>query len=309
VGITHDKAYIWPISLPGIFILCLLLPLLISCDSEKPATYAPEYSSQPAVRQNKYVLGVYPLHNPQLLEYIYGPIVDYLNRRLSGPEIKLEASLSYEEFDKKLYSRHFHFALSNPYQTINSLRHGYRVFGKMGADEEFRGIILVRKDSGINDVTDLRGKSISFPAPTALETTMLPLYFLHTSGLDVNRDIARLFSGSHDSAILNVYLRTSAAGATCPSSWKAFKERYPEIAAELAVKWETPQLINNGLVSRDDVPAELTARVARLLFTMNDNEEGRRLLAALPLKRFEPATPETYTPVYAFMERYNKVIR
>jgi len=297
------------ISGSGMIAFCLLALLLSGCDPDKPAPYTPEYSSTHSLGRQVYIFGVHPLHNPQRLDEVYGPIVEYLNRHIPGAVFRLEASRSYEEFDKKLYGARFHFSLPNPYQTINSLRHGYRVFGKMGGDAEFRGIILVRKDGGIDEVADLRGKTISFPAPTALAATMMPIYHLHTLGLQVEKDFERLFSGSQESSIMNVYLRKSAAGATWPPPWEAFKQRHPQIASQLAVRWETPPLINNGLVVRGDVPDKITIRVAELLFTLHDTAEGRRLLSALPLKRFEPASDKSYSAVADFMKEYRKVVR
>jgi len=299
----------WRVSRAGIFVLCLLFPFIPACNSGKPDNYTPEYSSQPPEQRRIYIFGVHPLYNPQRLNEVYGPIMDYLNRHISGAVFKLEASRSYDEFDKKLYNRNFHFALPNPYQTINSLRHGYHVFGKVGEDTEFRGIILIRKDAGINKVKDLRGKTISFPAPTALAATMMPIYFLHNRGLEAGKDFTILFSGSQESSIMNVYLHKSAAGGTWPPPWEAFKERSPEIAAELDIKWETPPLINLSLVARDDVPDNLRRQVSGLLFSLHNSEEGRRLLSALPLKRFEPATDATYSPVLEFIKKYNKAIR
>jgi phosphonate transport system substrate-binding protein len=292
-----------------VWLAAFLLPLfLFACDSQKKESYVPVYSGTPAGKQAVMIFGVHPLHNPQRLYEIYNPLVEYLNRNLPGITITLEASRSYEEFDKKLYSRHFHFALPNPYQTINALQHGYRVFAKMGEDDKFRGIIIVRKDSGINRVADLKGKIVSFPAPTALAATMMPLYFLHTHGIDANKDIQRLFSGSQESSIMNVYLGKSAAGSTWPPPWKAFMERNPQFATELEVKWETPPLINNGLVARDDIPQEIVDKVQSLLITLHTHEEGRRLLTALPLARFESATESTYQPVRDFMKKYSEVI-
>jgi len=286
----------------------VILFLLACCKDAQTSAYTPEYTTAPKDTPNVLIFGIHPLYNPQRLQETYGPLIDYLNRNLVGAKIQLEASRSYETFEQKHYDRHFHFALPNPYQTINSLKHGYRVFGKMGGDDQFRGIILVRKDSGINTVADLKGKTISFPAPTALAATMMPLYYLHTLGLDVNRDIHRLFVGSQDSVMMNVYLGQTAAGATWPPPWQAFVERHPQIAAELVVKWETPALINNGLVVRDDIPQPLLEQVATLLFALHTTEEGRKLLAALPLGSFVSATNETYQPVYTFMENYNAAI-
>lgn len=287
------------------WLLSLLPFLLAACDVEKNEGYTPAYTNTSGSNKAALIFGVHPLHNPQRLYEIYGPLIEYLNRSIPEYDITLEASRSYEEFDKKLYSRHFHLALPNPYQTINSLDHGYRIFAKMGEDEKFRGIILVRKDSGIGQVSDLKGKTISFPAPTALAATMMPLYFLHTHGLDVNKDITRLFSGSQESSIMNIYLKKSEAGATWPPPWQAFVERNPEIAAELEVKWETPHLVNNGLVARDDVPQEVVDKVQSLLVTLHTHKEGQQLLAALPLACFEKATKETYQPVRVFLNDYS----
>lgn len=292
-----------------IWLAVFLLPLfLFACDSQKEESYTPVYASTPAGKRAALIFGVLPFHNPQRLYETFGPLVEYLSRNLPDITITLEASRSYEEFEKKLDSRHFDFALPNPYQTVNSLRHGYHVFAKMGEDDKFRGLIIVRKDSGINRIADLKGKIVSFPAPTGLAATMMPLYYLHTHGLDVNQDIKRLFSGSLESSIMNVYLGKSAAGGTWLPAWQAFVERNPQIAAELEVKWETPSLLNNGLVARDDVPPEIVDKVQLLLLALPTHEEGRQLLAALPLARFERATDVTYQPVRDFMKRYSEAV-
>ena len=303
-GDNRGRFVLFAVIAAGMVALCFFA---FRTGDRKPQ-YNPEYATAPNAKSNVLVFGVHPLHNPQRLQETYGPLTDYLNRNLADKRIVLEASRSYEVFEQKLYSRHFHFALPNPYQTINSLKHGYRVFGKMGEDDKFRGVILVRKDSGVNTVADLKGRTVSFPAPTALAATMMPLYFLHTQGLDVNQDIHRLFAGSQESSIMNVYLRQAAAGATWPPPWQAFVERNPQFAAELVVKWETPPLVNNALVVRDDVPQRVVDQVAGLLFALHTHAEGRTLLAALPLARFESAMDETYQPVTDFLEKYNAAV-
>ncbi|MFI5180382.1 MAG: phosphate/phosphite/phosphonate ABC transporter substrate-binding protein [Thermoanaerobaculia bacterium] len=283
--------------------------LFWACGRSGSERYTPEFTREGAPAAVPLLFGVHPLHNPQHLFEVYGPVVDHLNRNLHQVRIQLEASRSYEEFEKKLYARHFHFALPNPVQSLESLGHGYRIFGKMGDDGEFRGILIVRKDAGIETVDDLRGKIVSFPAPTALAATMMPLWFLHSKGLDVNRGIERLFSGSQESSIMNVYLGRSAAAATWPVPWKTFAEGNPAIAKELVVRWETPSLVNNGLVVRDDVPRKVADELGALLFSLHKHEEGRMLLSAIPLSRFEPATEATYQPVRDFLKTYREVIR
>jgi phosphonate transport system substrate-binding protein len=240
---------------------------------------------------------------------VYGPIVDFINVNMPEADMILEASRNYEEFDKKLYSGHFDFAMPNPYQTVNSLKHGYRVFGKMADDNDFRGIILVRRDSGINTVADLKGKAVSYPAPTALAATMMPQYYLHTHGIDINRDIENRYVGSQESSIINVLRGHVAAAATWPVPWKTFSKENPKLAEQLEVKWQTEPLQNNGWVVRKDIPRELADKFAKLLFSLDRHEQGREMLGRIPVTRFEPANDDSYGPVQAFIATFIKTVR
>jgi len=269
----------------------------------------PQYSSQGQETGREYVFAIHPLNNPVRLLEIYGPVIDYLNRNIVEASFRLEASRNYEEFEKKLYGRQFHFALPNPYQTLTSLQYGYHVIAKMGDDDKFTGVILVRRDSGIKQVRDLKGKKVSYPAATALAATMMPQYYLQTHGLDVNSDIENLYVGSQESSIMNVYLGQVAAAATWPLPWEAFQNENPEKARELEVRWETDPLINNGVVARDDMPASLVKRVAEVLVSLHASEEGRHMLARMPLSRFELADDQRYHVIDEFLRRFSQAVR
>lgn len=290
--------------------LALFITVVVSaCGKSEEGVYQPTFSQPARSTIKEYIVGVHPLHNPKRLFEVYGPIVDTLNATIPDAHFRLEASRNYEEFDKKLYGRHFDFAMPNPYQTVRSIKSGYRVFGKMGDDEDFRGIILVRKDSGIRSVADLKGKKVSYPALTALAATMMPQYYLHTHGIDVNRDIENLYVGSQESSIVNVFLGEVAAGATWPVPWKAFVKEHPDQAAQMEVKWQTEALLNNGWVARDDMPPEVVDKVAKTLFELNASERGRKILDRLPISKFERATNETYQPVVEYLDRFSQTVR
>lgn len=289
--------------------LLIVVLLTVSCDQQDGATYQPTFSKASSSTSLEYIVGIHPLHNPKKLFEVYGPIVDYLNAKIPNAHFSLEASRNYEEFEKKLYSGYFDFAMPNPYQTVRSIKAGYTVFGKMGDDDDFKGIILVRKDSGIKAVLDLKGKKVSYPAATALAATMMPQYYLHTHGLDVNHDIENVYVGSQESSIMNVYLGQVSAGATWPVPWKSFVKEHPDKAAQLEVKWQTEALLNNGWVARNDVSPEILQKVASALFELNASEEGRKMLELLPISRFEKANNVTYKPVEDYLERFSKVVR
>jgi phosphonate transport system substrate-binding protein len=286
------------------------LMFMSGCDKTKEESiYQPVFTSVNTSQLTEYIVGIHPLHNPQRLMELYNPIVDYMNIHIPEVHITLETSANYEEFENKLYAGHFDFAMPNPYQTVQALKHGYHIFGKMGDDDGFRGIILVRKDSKIHQVSDLKGKVVSYPAPTALAATMMPQYYLHTHGIDVNHDIKNLYVGSQESSIMNVLRGRVAAGATWSVPWKGFQTEQPDMANQLEVKWQTDPLLNNAWVARQNIPASMVDKFGQLLFGLQDIEQGKMMLARLPISRFEPATDKTYYPVQQFLEVFSKTVR
>jgi phosphonate transport system substrate-binding protein len=287
----------------------LVILLVITGCNEQVDTKVVEFSSGEDHDKAIYRFGIHPLHNPSRLHDIFSPVMGYLNKNIDGAEFKVEASRNYAAYDKKLFAGEFHFSLPNPYQTVRSLEHGYRVFGKMGDDQNFRGIILVRKDSGIKSIADLKGKAVSYPAPTALAATMMPQYYLQTHGLNVMKEVDNRYVGSQESSIMNVFLGDTAAGATWPPPWRALSKERPQLAEQLEIKWQTKPLPNNGLVARNDMPDKLVRQVAKLLFELHTNKEGQHLLERMELSRFESANDATYQPVRNFLAIFKKEVR
>ena len=290
-------------------IIFFFLFSLLGCNSEEEEEYRIAYSQSSLLKKKVYIFGVHPLHNPTKLFEVYQPFVEYINKRLVDVELKLEASRNYGVYDKKLLNSYFDLALPNPYQTIMALKKGYKVFGKMGDDKNFRGIIILRKDSNINEVQDLKGKKVSYPAPTALAATMLPQYFLHQKGLDINSDITNLYVGSQESSIMNVYLKKSSAASTWPPPWFAFQKERPQIAKELIVKWKTKPLLNNALIAKQDFPQDILEKISVIIFDLHNTKQGQKILQKMELSHFEPADNKTYDTVKKFVEKFEKDIR
>lgn len=280
-----------------------------ACSPEKENEYRLHFSANSPVIKTNYIFGIHPLHNPQRLFEIFNPYMQYLSDNIEGVSFSLEASRNYEAFDEKLYSGKLDFALPNPFQTFNAMSKGYRVFAKMGDDENFKGIILTRRDSDIEKVTDLKGKAVSYPAPTALAATMMPQYYLQTHGVDVTDDLDNRYVGSQESSIMNVYLKQTSAASTWPLPWIALSKERPELADELEVKWSTPPLINNGLVAKHDIPNSIVEQVANLTAQLHLHPEGVLMLEAMALSQFELATNEDYLVVDQFLIKFNDQVR
>ena len=108
---------------------------------------------------------------------------------------------------------------------------------------------------------------------------------------------------------MGVYLGNVAAGATWPLPWLEFQKEHPDKAGELEVKWETAPLINNSVVARDDVPAELAQQVAQSLDSLHTTDKGQAILARMQLSRFELADDQRYALVTDFLRTFSEKVR
>jgi phosphonate transport system substrate-binding protein len=256
-----------------------------------------------------YRLAILPLHNPQKLFEAYQPLVDYLNSELQYIKIELEASRDYRTFEKKFRARKPELLLSNPWQTLQAMDRGYHVIATAGDADDFKGIFIVRKDSDIIEPAQLKGKRISYPAPTALAAAIIPQYFLYTNGIDINQDIENVYVGSHESSIMNVYLGNVTVSATWPPPWRLFQKDNPEQAKQLKVVWQTPTLINNSVMVRDDVPDEISKQIQSLLINLVGSEHGQAILTGMATARITSANDEDYNVVRTYIKNFEDKVR
>jgi len=296
-------------ALPKLLGLFALLSL-VACDGALRQAEGPRYSDMPAGGGTPiYRLAVHPLHNPVKLTQAYQPLIDHLNRTVPGARFELEASRDYQAYETKFRARGPELLLPNPWQTLEAIKVGYSVIAMAGDAKDFKGLFVVRKDRDIHTAADLKGKVVSYPSPTALAACIMPQYFLHSLGIDVNKDIDNRYVGSQESSIMNAYLKQVDVGATWPPPWRSFQKEHPREAAEMRVIWETPPLVNNSVMVRDDVPAGLRERVRQALFVLEHDPEGREVLAGMETARFHAANDKAYEPVRKFIQRFEREVR
>lgn len=285
-------------------VLAVALALFLAAATAGAQGYRPTGTVAP---DETYVFGVHPYTNPQAMLEDYAPIVRYLEQKIPGARFEVEASKDYADYEAKLAARRFHFSMPNPYQTVLSLEHGYRVIAKMTPDENFRGLIIARANSPIKHPSDLNGKAVCFVSPTAVAATMLPLLYLHQQGMDVKR-LQIKYVGSQDSTILNAYAGDAAACGSTVRFFGSWAKKDAEKAKDMKVLWQTPSLPHNGIVARNDVDAALSRRVAQALAGLDKDPAVDQSQFKKDQQHFELATDETYRPMRDFLRDYDKAI-
>jgi phosphonate transport system substrate-binding protein len=276
--------------------------VLTACSGKRQQGYSPTFE---ATGGNRKVLtmGV----PGQSLYETTDLLVQYLNNHLDSVKIQTVACAGIDEYQEKLHNGYFDLTIINGMQLLGAERNGYRVVGRIADDT--RTIIFVHKDSGIHQFADVRGHTISLPGKTTLSGAIMPLMFLYRQGVDVNKDLHRLYVPTFEAAILDVYLGHASLGATWKPMWEMYLKQRPELGSKLEARWETPPLVNAGILLRVTIDTALAARLAGLFFRMNKDEQGRRALQRLNISGFEPADSTTFRPMEAFLREYDEKIK
>jgi phosphonate transport system substrate-binding protein len=304
-----NKPFVY-VSIVILFIGCICIAVFLNTHRQLNTRQFPSYTSLPNTQSRQiYHFAVHPLHNPVKLMQAYQPLIDYLNGRMHDAEFMLEASRDYAAFEVKYHDRMPEVILPNPWQTLQAMQSGYHVIAMAGDAADFKGIFVVRKDGGITTPIDLKGKAVSYPSPTALAACIMPQFFLHKHGINVNKDIENRYVGSQESSIMNAFLKNTAAGATWPPPWRAFQKDHPVEASELKIVWETESLLNNSVMVRDDLPKEIVDLLKVSLEGLENTNEGEKILAGMETTRFHPATNKDYEVVRLYVARFEDEVR
>lgn len=292
----------------SLLLLYCLLILLVGCSKAPEDHYTPRYATT-VNDKTVYRFAILPQYNPQLLSRLYTPFMDYLSARIPDATFAMESSATFAAFERKISQRATPFVLANPYHTLLGIQSGYSVFAKQADDQEFRGLLLVRRDSTIHSPADLRGKRIAYPSPTAVAAAMLPQAFLQAHGIDVMHDTQTEYVGSQESTILALSLGQVDVAASWPPAWRAFQQLHPQQAAAIKIMWQTANLPSNSLMARNDVAPELVSQLQQVIFDMPDNPEGRAVLKQMLTDSFTIASNATYDSMREFVRHFSHTVR
>ena len=170
----------------------------------------------------------------------------------------------------------------------------------------FTSRIFVRRDSGIRQLEELRGKTIAFVDPASSSGYTYPMVMLIQRGLVRNRDPKTffrevVFAGGHDAA-----MRALVNGhVDAIASFDLAREQYLKDIAErerIVFIAETPAIPEAGIAARDGLDAETFARVRSALLSIGGPAHADLLKRLYEIDGFAPADDREYDSVRAAVE-------
>jgi len=221
-----------------------------------------------------------PSSDPNALLTNATPITDYV-AQASGLRVKPFITTDYNATIEAMTSKKVDVAWLAPTAYVfahdqNGAEVVYKALrknAKTGALEDtYLGTILVRADSGIQDVKDLKGKKFAFVDPVSTSGYIYPAALLLKNGIDPKKDLNATFAGGHDAAALAVYQGSADAAATfedAPAQLLASK--FPDIDQKLKVIAKTDPIPNDTIAFRKDLDPGVAAKLKAALKQMADD--------------------------------------
>ena len=151
-------------------------------------------------------------------------------------------------------------------------------------EADYKGLIVVKKNSAINSLADLKGKVIAFEEPHSTSATVLPRMLLEEKKLKliqmktpgtVKPDVIGYVYGSDGNSV-NVLLTGRADAAT--TIHREFDRLKPEIRDSLKVLDTTITVPRNLLAVRKDIDPKLLKDLKEILLNMDKDPEGQGVL-------------------------------
>jgi phosphonate transport system substrate-binding protein len=175
------------------------------------AIAAPSSPSSAAVKP--YRLGVVSFYNPRLMYLKYQPLVDYLSVRTGHPW-ELDISATYQRTVDALCNGELSLAYLGPFTYVraNAACGAVPIVRLQTAGKPtYRSYVLVRVDSGIDSLQQLRGRSFGFGSPLSTSSHLVPRAMLEKAGLAVGTDVSCRYYYHHERAARAVLMREVAA--------------------------------------------------------------------------------------------------
>ena len=182
------------------------------------------------------------------------------------------------------------FYMESPYPTylINDVHGVAKLLLRRwkGGMAEYRSLIFTKRNGEINRLEDLRGKVLVFEDPESTSGHFLPKSFLRRKGFkfaDKSRfdpyasptDIGYLFAYSQEKLVDWVLSKKAAAGAFSDDDFARLDENK---RSDITILAQTEPLPRHFISVRKDFAPALADRLEKVLLSMHENDQGRRIL-------------------------------
>lgn len=250
----------------------------------------------PAQADDHLVMGVFPRFNAGETMTRYTPLAESLGKRLNR-KVTVVTSKDFQSFWHGVEEQRYDVVQYNQYQYIRSAA-TYQVIAhnKEFGKSTIAGVIYVRRDSGIADLKQLRGRTILFGgSEDAMIGYIAPVYLLLQAGL-TKSDFKSIFAVNPLNSVIGVFHKQADAAGSGDIVIEQPAIRSAIDSNQLTALAVSEQLLHLPWAVRRTMPAKLRESIRTTLVNLENSEEGRKDLRAALLSGIGKADDRDYEP-------------
>ncbi|WP_095170283.1 phosphate/phosphite/phosphonate ABC transporter substrate-binding protein [Pseudomonas sp. Irchel 3H3] len=251
-----------------------------------------------ACAKDQLTIGLIPSEDSQAMIEASKQVLDTLQTRLGMPVVPFVAT-DYNGIIEALRAGKLDVAYLGPFSYVLATSvaeveaFAVAVTRKTG-QSAYKSVIVARKDSGIRELADLKGRTFAFVDPSSASGHLFPKAGLEQAGFVPAQLFSRvIFSGSHDASILAVENHKVDAAAVADRIFASAVSKGLVKQDEFQVVWSSRPIPESPMVWRKDLDPALQQKVASALASIKDVPWGDQGV----LDGFQPTSDAAYDVV------------
>ena len=242
-------------------------------------------------------LGILPRLSAVELHGMFSPLAEYLSKE-TGEKVSLVIPKDFDAFKAAVKAGQMDLGFANSLIYVQLKKDAgidpLAVSAEKKAGTKFRGIIIARKDSGIDKVQDLKGKKLIFVEADSAAGYVFQMLLLSKAGLDVHKDFTTLpFAKKHDNVTMAVFNKAADAGGVREDDLDKMKDKVD--LSQIKIVAYTDYFPNWPMFAMSKLNKSTVAKVQSALLKLKPNDaESEKILGAAKLAGFAAVTDKDY---------------
>ena len=268
------------------------------------------FFSRTLMAQPSIQVGVASMITPVSAVRYYQQVVDYLGSKLGIPAEMVHRT-TYDEIDVMLENQEVDLAFicSSPY-VLDNQKFGAELLVAPQFDGEvsYHSNIIVHKDSPIEEVEQLAGKTFVFVDPKSNSGRLYPTYMLAKRNDSPESFFSSYqYSYSHNKSVEIVAKKRADGAAVDSIVYEFMVSSASPYAQQTRIIHRSPPFGIPPVVVNPDIAPYLKRSLQAIFLEMHNDPEGRAILEALRIEKFVEVEDSNYDGIRA-MRASSKII-
>ena len=145
-------------------------------------------------------------------------------------------------------------------------------------DSKYQSMIIVRKNSKIKSIKDLKGKKIAIQDPTSTSGYILPVAELYKKGINVVKDDNLVNVKGHDQGVVSVLNGDTDAAFVFKDARNLVAKDEPNVFKEVKPIYFTKKVPNDTISVRSNMSSAFRKKLAKSMTEIVNTKEGAKIL-------------------------------